>query len=92
MTMTDWDRKTESVVADLRARLRARGVETLAAERWEGDGVWQVWVEGRPRSVHVGGHDQHCSPGEGGACLSAGDGGAPADCPTLEDAVAWLVP
>lgn len=93
--MTNWSRTTAELVAEIEAGLKALGMEVVAKERWEGDGVWQIWVEkdtqgSSSRSVHVGGTDNSCSPGEGGAHLSAGMGGEPYACPTVAHAVAWL--
>jgi hypothetical protein len=93
--MTNWSRTTAELVAEIRSGLAALGVEVTAQERWEGDGVWQIWVKegtqgASSRSVHVGGTDTSCSPGHGGAHLSAGMGWEPYACPTVGHAVAWL--
>ena len=91
--MTDWSKTTAENVAAIEAGIRARGKTPQSAERWEGDGVWHVWIahetEGASsRSVEVGGNDTGMTPG---CSLYNGLGaGHEADEATLDEALDWL--
>lgn len=91
--MTNWNRTTAENVAAIEAGIRERGYEPESTERWEGDGVWQVWIKhgtegASSRSAHVGGNDTGMDPG---ADLSDGMGGEEAKInATPAETVDWL--
>lgn len=91
--MIDLNRTTAEIVAEIRAAASAAGTETKAAERWEGDGVIEIWRAGQrgpgTRGLIVAGRDTQYEPA---IDADAGDGEAArtGTIGTLADAVAWI--
>lgn len=80
------DRPTGEIVAEAEARIRAAGREPKSSERWEGDGIWQVWIAGTEGEaclgLTIGGNDTGMDPG-----ISLDGDGEGGDCP--EDTSMW---
>ncbi len=94
--MTNWNRTTAEIVAEIEREIRARGRTPASAERDEGDGVWTVWIEhgtegDSSRSIDVGGNDTGMDPGvdlyNG---LGAGHENESGADTTMEEAIGWL--
>jgi hypothetical protein len=91
--MIDLNRTTAEIVAEIRGAAEARGTETEASERWEGDGVWLIWRADRhgegTHDLRVAGTDTQYEPGiEAGRGL--GEEHERGTIKTMADAVAWL--
>jgi hypothetical protein len=91
--MIDLNRTTAEIVAEIRAAASAAGIETEAAERWEGDGVTEIWRRGEhgpgTHSLTVAGRDTQYEPA---IDADAGDGEAArrGAIRTADEATAWI--